>query len=1129
MNHRLPVTLADIMTCDVRSVTPETSLQEVAKIMSEAGISSLLIGPLEKTLGIITESTILRAMHWRLPSHTAVSEVMSQPLVTAPPDLGLLGARKLIEAHSIRHLVVVAPDGATIGIVSETDFRRHLGVLAFQHLQTLASAMDREMPHLPPSSNLDAALTRMLQRASDYILVSEHGKPLGILTERDIPRLLSCYPNACEIPLGQAMSAPVHNIHVKQSVNDALNAMSVYRVRHMVVVSDDGEVAGVISQSRLFEQLAMHEMETTLNRLCEERDRLRLEAQLNLALSAAGAGAWEYRPRHDRVVCSNSLLALFGENGGSGPLNLAEWRERIHPQDRQHYDVAVDSVLREKMGQHRMEYRIRHAWGQWLWVEDRGCVTERDHEGLPTVVSGILTDIGQRRADRRRIERQNRSLHLLGGIARSVVRESDETALLAAVCRLAVDIGGYRSARFIAADEPMPATQEADYILPVHNDGERVGVLLLGIETGHSIDDEEAELLDDLASELGIGIGKQRSRRAQAASEASLRQLSLAIEQSPHSIIITRTDGSIEYVNQAFVACTGYPPEEIIGRNPRLLKSDQTSRRTLAELWQSLLRGDIWRGEFINRRKDGSLYNAHAIITPVRQKNGEVTHYLAIEEDITERKRDQAELAKYRQELEGLVDQRTRQLQHAKEEAEAANRAKSSFLANMSHEIRTPMNAILGLTHLLQRDIAATDASERLGRIADAANQLMQLLNDILDLSRLEAGNLTPSNGEFSLAELLAETRQQFADKARSKNLGLDSLIAPNLPARLGGDAQHIRQILLQLLANAIKFTESGSITIRVEAQAREGDRLRLRFSVSDTGIGIDRATQSRLFNPFEQADSSTTRRHGGAGLGLVISRRLAELMGGNIGVNSAPGEGSEFWFVLPLQVIDTGAQTLPAPAAASVTAPDTAGDADALDYLARIPGLDPKTGLHAVRGKLATYQRLLSTFADNHVGDFPRMHELFALGELEEARRLAHSIKGAAGTLGATAVFQSAADLDHAIRQQRPAEEIARLIVDCESSYQQLHAALAGQRQAAQASMQQGSGATTEELRRQLTSLSQQLKDCDFAVQGRLQTEARMLQQVLGEAFGSFERKIADFDFEAAAEQLDQALARLS
>ncbi|HOI52959.1 MAG TPA: ATP-binding protein, partial [Azonexus sp.] len=674
---------------------------------------------------------------------------------------------------------------------------------------------------------------------------------------------------------------------------------------------------------------------------------------------------------------------------------------------------------------------------------------------------------------------------------------------------------------FHPADTRPPAVGSGEISLAIEHDAVLCGWLHLALAPDVSDDDEERLLREDIGVELGLGIGKMRARQRLASSEASLRQLSLAIEQSPHGVIITNREHGIEYVNQAFIAITGYPAAEVIGKPPAILAEGLTAQNVFAEIDACIRRGEIWRGELLSRRRDGYFYDIRAIITPVRQADSEVTHYLAIIEDITERKRNLAELARYREQLESLVAQRTRQLLQAKEDAEAASRSKSRFLANMGHEIRTPMNAILGLTHLLQRDIGDSVVSERLARIADAANQLMQLFNDILDLSRLEAGNLTPADNEFPLPELIAEVSQQFAEKAGSKNIIIDRQFAAGIPEKLRGDAPHIRQILQQLLSNAVKFTDSGRITIAVSNPDRDGEHLLLRFSVSDTGIGIADEVSARLFHPFEQGDDSTTRRHGGVGLGLVISRRLVELLGGEIGVNSAPGLGSEFWFTLPLRAVDSRQPDL-------ATRPPDADPAAAGDPLERIPGLDYKLGLHAVRGKQAVYERLLNTFAGSHLDDFEKIRELLLCGEEEEARRLAHSIKGAAGTLGATRVFEAAAAVDHAIRQQRPANEVLDLIDVLDGAYHVLHDALAR----LAANTEPAAVATevlgAEQIRSRLDGLVRQLIDGDFAVQSRLQRDAEVLRQALGGMHPAFERKIAEYDFPAAAELLEQALQKL-
>ncbi|WP_162560183.1 PAS domain S-box protein [Methylotetracoccus oryzae] len=412
---------------------------------------------------------------------------------------------------------------------------------------------------------------------------------------------------------------------------------------------------------------------------------------------------------------------------------------------------------------------------------------------------------------------------------------------------------------------------------------------------------ERAEVrLDEHGAPI-FAVGTVQDVTERRNAEEQLRKLWLAVEQSPNSIVITDTEARIEYVNQAFVDSTGYSREDALGQNPRLLDSGQTPKSTHRELWAALTRGETWEGEFINRRRDGSLYTESARISPVRQPSGQITHYLAVKEDITERKQASAELERYRHHLEELVAERTAELAASKDAAEAASRAKSAFLANMSHEIRTPLNAIVGLTYLLQRRIEAPEAQRQLGKVTEAADHLLTLINDILDISKIEAGKLTLNQTEFELTSLLERITALFWEKAAERTLEVVYDIDPELTGHFVGDPVRLGQVLLNLVGNAVKFTESGYVLVRMQRQAENGDTLWLRCEVRDTGIGIHPDDQRRLFAAFEQADSSTTRRYGGTGLGLAISRRLVRLMGGEIGVTSALARGSTFWFTTRL------------------------------------------------------------------------------------------------------------------------------------------------------------------------------------------------------------------------------------
>lgn len=379
-------------------------------------------------------------------------------------------------------------------------------------------------------------------------------------------------------------------------------------------------------------------------------------------------------------------------------------------------------------------------------------------------------------------------------------------------------------------------------------------------------------------------------------AEEGLRMFSLAVEQSPESILITDTGSRIEYVNEAFVRNTGYTRDEVIGRNPRLLQSGQTPAATYRQLREALARGETWHGEFLNRRKDGKPFVQAAIITPLREPSGQISHYVAIQEDITEKKRLAEELERHRHHLEDQVAQRTGELAEAKQFAEKASHAKSAFLANMSHEIRTPLNAISGMAHLIRRGGLPPDQLERLDKLETAGKHLLDTINTVLDLSKIEAGKLILEAIPFVPGSLFENVCSMLQDRADAKHLQL--LVEPGkLPAHLIGDPTRLQQCLLNYVANAIKFTEQGSIRMRADVVGEDESSVSLRFSVSDTGIGIPTEAQGRLFSAFEQADSSTTRKFGGTGLGLALTAKIAETMGGTVGLSSTPGHGSTFWF----------------------------------------------------------------------------------------------------------------------------------------------------------------------------------------------------------------------------------------
>ena len=358
-------------------------------------------------------------------------------------------------------------------------------------------------------------------------------------------------------------------------------------------------------------------------------------------------------------------------------------------------------------------------------------------------------------------------------------------------------------------------------------------------------------------------------------NEEELNKLNRAVENSPVSVLITDTNGNISYVNPWFSRVTGYSFEEVLGKNTSFLKSGKHDNRYYKNLWDTISRGDIWQGEFLNKKKNGEIYWEQASISPVFDVQGNIINYVAIKDDITEHK---------------VIDTKLRQ---AKEEAERANASKSIFLANMSHEIRTPMNAILGFSQLLLRDSSISEQQrEYLGIINRSGEHLLELINDILEMSKIEAGRININPNSFSLNEFVKDLRNLFRSKMDEKGL---AFILENKDENLKfivADENKLRQIFINIIGNALKFTDAGNIVWRINT-VKIKETIYLISEIEDTGKGIAKEEKQRLFKAFEQTEVGINA--GGTGLGLAISQKFAKLMGGEITVTSIKGKGSCF------------------------------------------------------------------------------------------------------------------------------------------------------------------------------------------------------------------------------------------
>lgn len=390
-------------------------------------------------------------------------------------------------------------------------------------------------------------------------------------------------------------------------------------------------------------------------------------------------------------------------------------------------------------------------------------------------------------------------------------------------------------------------------------------------------------------------------------NESEIQKLTLAIEQSPVAIIITDQEGKLEYMSPAFLQMTGYTFEELDGQPIGMIKSGLTDQKIYEDLWETINSGKNWQHEWMNKRKSGELYWENISITPIQDEVGRINNFLAVKQDITERKKYEEEIISLNQNLELRINNRTKELETinkeleiARNQAESANLAKSEFLSRMSHELRTPMNSILGFAQLLELTKLNVSQKKKLEYILKGGNHLLQLINEVLEIAKIEAGKISISLEQVELISTINDVVESVGPFALNKAIKISFEKAFGKECYVLADLQRLKQILINLLNNAIKYnSESGNIHISLDKTTGENGTKLIKISIKDDGIGISKENIQKLFKPFERAGNDNSSIEG-TGLGLSVVEKLTKLMDGKVGVISKEGVGSTFWIELP-------------------------------------------------------------------------------------------------------------------------------------------------------------------------------------------------------------------------------------
>lgn len=918
-------TLAGIMSSPVVLESPDTNALSALSRMRRERMSSLVIEAGGKPMGILTERDIVHSLnHGASLSQLRCADLMNTPLVMVDGDTDFGEAYHILAEHRIRHLVVKDRAGAAVGMVTEGDLMRHLGMEHFVRLKEVSRVMTRAVVTLPTQSTVADAVALMDELHISCVVVADEDRlPAGMLTERDVVRLCNENSEWMAQTVGQVMSHPVQTVTPLLPLPDAIQLMESRNIRRLVAVEADGTIAGLVTHHDMVKGLEGGYVDFLKKLLFQQAEELKLarqalseseqhrgearlrqsEAKYQQILDTAGQGFWMINAALETIEVNDTLCSMLGysraEMLGKKPADFTDEENRA---------IFVEQNSRIATTPHRSyEITLTRKDGVPLPTHFYA-TTHYDERGKVEMAFAFVTDLSeQKKGEQLLRDREERIRMLLESSGEGVYGvDSDGSCTFCNPAALRM-VGLADSGELLGRNlhqfchhsyaDNSPYEESDCPIRHAYKHGEAVHVDgdVFWRKDGTAFPVEyRAHPMRVQGKVVGAVVNfsdiTERKRM-----EESLRKFARAVEQSADAVVITDLQGRIEYVNPKFCAATGYTFEEAVGKNPRILKSGHTSEAEYAGLWKTILSGKEWYGEFLNRRKDGSTYWEAASISPILDDAGRITHFVAVKSDISERKQAETLLRQMNATLEQRVSEevaRNLEQEHLLIH-QSRLAAMGEMIGNIAHQWRQPLNTLgLLLANIKDAHAYGELTPDYLEQEAEQGQRLILKMSATIDDFR----NFFKPNKEkqaFRLAQKVQDTLEIVSATLHNHNIevvveGRKDLLAFGYP-------NEYSQVLLNLISNAKdavleRNAKRGRIVIHLD---RSGDRAELK--VRDNAGGIPPHLLAKIFDPY------FTTKAKGTGIGLYMSKVIVENnMGGTIEARNVQ-DGAEFTITCPL------------------------------------------------------------------------------------------------------------------------------------------------------------------------------------------------------------------------------------